>query len=564
MRSIHSQLSIVLVTCLLACTSPVQADTFHVDNENGDDRNSGRSPDMAWKTLGRVNKGPYAPGDKILFKRNQRWRGTLAAPSSGNAGQAILFSAYGDGPNPVIMRTDEFSEWVLVSGGKGASGNVKIWAGLLRGPKNSWGIVINGKRAPVYAQYSKTALDSMLDGHFYCPLNSGRIYYRHDAGNPGRVELGTREAAILIEDKSHIVIDGIDAYGPGGRNTPGSSTGFATVLIRGDSQDITLRNMRISHGNGIGVTADRTTRNINYQSLDVHDNGSTGIYMNAQGGSISNSRSYHNGRVISDKGDRGGIGSFQGAHITIESNEIFSNGLETDDADFEISIVGTGPVVIRNNHVHDCIQGCIQIAEGGDDSVIAYNVISGYGTGARGVQASGGKMSGIRIGGGKGGAKRIKIYNNVIHGGQQDKTAANAALYVGPYDSSGLTVINNIFAGNQNRDIYVRRKAELKNAVFRNNIYTTPWNGSNWMEYAASTFKRWQSQTDLDSGSFVDDPLFSNVSGRYMNAHDFTLRNGSPAIDRGIATDINSDYKGSQVPYGIAPDIGAFEYRPAD
>lgn len=518
---------------------------------------------MAWKTLARVNAAHYSPGDTVLFKRNQRWRDTLIVPSSGTANLPVSFSAYGEGENPVIMRTVAFSEWEPLNVKGHNDESAKIWVGRLPKLKNTWGLVRGDARAPTLEQYSKVALHTIPDGYLYCPLNSGRCYFRNDSGNPGIVEIGARMEAIRIENKSNIVIDGIDVFGPGGRSTSGSATGFTIVSIIDSSSDIAVKNMSISYGNSIGIAADRTTRNVSYMNLDVHDNGGTGIYMNAQGGSITRCKSYNNGQLKSDKGDRGGIGSFRGSDITVESNEVFLNGPTDDFADFEVSMVGTGPVTIKNNYIHDCLQGCIQIAEGGDNSLIAYNVVSRYGS-TQGKKASSGHLSGIRIGGGVGGTRGTRIYNNVIYGGQQTKGANDAGLYVGPYNNSGLVVINNIFANNENKDIYVRGKAELGKTLFSHNLFTLPWNVSNWKEYDTRSLKQWQTRTGQDLESLVGDPLFTNASGSFMSASDFTLRKGSPAIDRGVLIDFKPDNRGGQMPYGVAPDIGAFEYQPAN
>lgn len=546
--------------CLYACLSQVSAATYYVDSIDGDDGNTGLSVNAAWKTLERINAGRLYPGDTVLLRRNRHWRGTLVVPGSGTPDKPLTFSAYADGANPVILRTRTFSQWRLAKDKSGNSISAKIWVGELPGLKNAWGMTRQRQRVPAYPQHQDVSIAEMEEGHFFAPLNRGRFYFRYDAGNPGSVEIGAVQEGILVKDRAHIVIDQIDVSGPGGRRTPGGSTGFKAVRISGTSEDITLQNMTVTQGNSIGVSADVTTRDISYLNLDVHDNAGTGIYMNARSGTIRHCRSYHNGRLETDRGDRGGIGSYRGSHITIEANEVFGNGPDNGSADFEISMVATGPVQLLRNYVHDCAQGCIQIAEGGDNSTIAYNVISRYGS-VTAKFPSTGNLSGIRIGGGKSGARDVEIYNNVIQGGRQPRNARDAALYVSWFDNSGLKVKNNIFADNLNKHIYVRRNAKLTGAQFSNNLFSSVSGTLDWKEVGVRDLAHWRSYTGTGDNSLVGDPLFVNASGAFRSASDFALQAASPAIDAGVFVGITRDYNDTSVPYGRSPDIGAFETR---
>jgi hypothetical protein len=75
--------------------------TYYVAND-GSDANDGQSPETAWATLTRVNVGPYQPGDQILFRRGDVWRGQLV-PQSGSEEGFITYGAYGEGPKPLFL-----------------------------------------------------------------------------------------------------------------------------------------------------------------------------------------------------------------------------------------------------------------------------------------------------------------------------------------------------------------------------------------------------------------------------------------------------------------------------
>ena len=85
--------------------------TYFIDATGGNDANDGLTEQTAWQTLSKVNSYPFAPGENVLFKRGERWRGSLTIPSSGTADMPIIFGAYGDGPLPIIDATKLTAGW---------------------------------------------------------------------------------------------------------------------------------------------------------------------------------------------------------------------------------------------------------------------------------------------------------------------------------------------------------------------------------------------------------------------------------------------------------------------
>jgi hypothetical protein len=76
--------------------------TIYVDSNAGQDSNDGLSAGTAWKTLGKINRSSFAPGDTTLLVRGGVWNETLTVPASGSSGNPITLDAYGSGGNPII------------------------------------------------------------------------------------------------------------------------------------------------------------------------------------------------------------------------------------------------------------------------------------------------------------------------------------------------------------------------------------------------------------------------------------------------------------------------------
>ena len=76
--------------------------TFHVSAASGNDANDGLSQKSPWRSLEKVNGAELRPGDKVLFKHGDIWRGQLI-PQSGKEGAPITYAAYGKGDKPLLL-----------------------------------------------------------------------------------------------------------------------------------------------------------------------------------------------------------------------------------------------------------------------------------------------------------------------------------------------------------------------------------------------------------------------------------------------------------------------------
>lgn len=94
----------------------VFATVYYVDSA-GNDQNPGTSTSAPWKSLDKVSLMKFNPGDQVLFKRGENFKGSLKINSSGTATSPIVFGAYGTGSNPVLHGFATLGNWVSKGNG---------------------------------------------------------------------------------------------------------------------------------------------------------------------------------------------------------------------------------------------------------------------------------------------------------------------------------------------------------------------------------------------------------------------------------------------------------------
>ena len=75
---------------------------FYLDAVNGNDENSGITPDAALKSLEAANQILFGAGDKLLLKCGCEWKGMLCPHGDGDRFQFAQIGTYGDGEAPLI------------------------------------------------------------------------------------------------------------------------------------------------------------------------------------------------------------------------------------------------------------------------------------------------------------------------------------------------------------------------------------------------------------------------------------------------------------------------------
>jgi hypothetical protein len=132
----------------------------------------------------------------------------------------------------------------------------------------------------------------------------------------------------------------------------------------------------------------------------------------------------------------------------------------------------------------------------------------------------------------------------------------NVAMYSNTATTSNIYVRNNIFYSFTEKQIYISSPwTDIRNLTIDfNNYYPNKVNAFTWLGTAYS-YEKWKIISGQDTHSINSDPKLVNPGS------DFHIRSDSPARDAGTDVLLTSDYEGNTVPFGFAPDIGAFEFQ---
>jgi hypothetical protein len=71
---------IILISVFILISCIASATNYYVSNAGGNDNSDGRSVNNPWKTVSKVNRTSFSPGDSILFNCGDLWRETLTIP----------------------------------------------------------------------------------------------------------------------------------------------------------------------------------------------------------------------------------------------------------------------------------------------------------------------------------------------------------------------------------------------------------------------------------------------------------------------------------------------------
>ena len=515
------------------------AATYYVDNcvVVGTDINNGTSTSTPWLTVNKVNTSTFSAGDSVLFQRTCTWREQLTVPSSGSTGNPITFGAYGTGPAPIISGADLLTSWTTEGSLYYSSASTQ--------PTQ---VFVDGQRFTAVS-----AKSSLVTGTWWWDSANGRVWaYDNPSGHT--IEAGQRKFAIYTNSKTYLNIKnltlgwtnsvGLYLIGSSGSTVTSVTIGWnaSNGILGRYIAGAVLSQVDSQYNDNYGISFDTEDSNITFLNCTASYNGQDGFHLSELTGAlISGGNSHHNGNAtvqgagasvdqpvdvvsssnitvtgfaaynntgngfVSVSANAGQDGN---SVIIVEHSSFYNNGGGPEPAagirfDFK-----THASVARYNEMYGNDSAGIVAEEGAYDNEIYYNL--SY-SNARGISHSNSSGTGNIY------------YNNVLYANTQDGFQV--------FSSTNLaTIKNNIFYGNGRYG------------------YNTDGRGSHVVDYnlvygnASSNYNGITKPThDINA-----DPLFINASG-----NNFTLQNGSPAINAG--TNLGTNYQNGLDPRSSVP-----------
>ena len=138
----------IIAILLLAPLSVAEAASYYVDSTTGSDSNSGGSPTEAWRSLDKINRTTFQPGDRLLLKAGAAWTGRLHPKGSGNAAKdakEILADPRLLLPGGGRLGLDSVAGYKLLAGSPALNAGLLIPA---NGGRDYWGNPVSDSATP--------------------------------------------------------------------------------------------------------------------------------------------------------------------------------------------------------------------------------------------------------------------------------------------------------------------------------------------------------------------------------------------------------------------------------
>ncbi|MBI5382969.1 MAG: discoidin domain-containing protein [Opitutae bacterium] len=514
--------SLAALALFLSFGGRALAAAYYVDPA-GDDSRDGVSQQTAWKTLAKVGRSTFAPGDEILFKAGGTWTGQLSARGNGQSGAPIKLGRFGAGAKPII------------AGGGQVDGSIKLLN------QEYW--EISGFEVTNRGSNQNQYVGIKVRNNTGRPLHHIRIRdcVVHDINGYPSGFYGANAGIAVIADMNNstwndLLIENNQVYGVdrvgifvGPTWQIGTS---ADWMLEPKSQNITIQHNAVWDLGGDGII-NFVTSHVVIQYNVVHSSGRRGF--DEAVGPKKNPTGYLGGASA-------GIWNVISDHTTMQFNEVYGFLNPHDGQGFDIDM-GTNHTRVQYNYSHDNDGGFLLIGESAgpaksNDAQVRFNVSQNDGA-CKGIVHFGGN-------GAISGPDKLLFHNNTIFVPAWAKPNLRIFQEYRPKNVVGAAAIfNNIFycVGS------VSYPASFADMVFDHNTF----------------FGHHPASEPADAHKLTSDPLLvapgSAVLGR-ESVSGYQLQSGSPAIGSGRNPGSEllgaRDYWGNPVSATAAPNRGAY------
>lgn len=512
---------------LLSDTTSRKASVYYVSSSTGNDDNSGLTPENAFQTLAKLNSMDLLPGDTLLFKSGDTFKGELAIVNeSGSPEKPILISNYGDGNLPVLDGDGYLSTIHIVNSGFLHFSNIEI--------KNDGGPSKSG--VPEELRYGIYFENTFADGTTFDHYRLNNLTFRNIYPT----------TQITDNDQTGVNAHAIITSGSWGDSEHPTRFSDMTIencyftrtarhaLVLKSIDKLLIKNNLIEHVGGAGMVISHNCTNILVEK---------------------NVTNYTGSKIDERMAGRGsGIWCYRTKNLTVQHNKFMhAHGIH-DSYGMHIDI-GNRNVVYQHNYSEDNEGGFVEILGANVNVGYRYNVSVGDGWRKRGNRFgqifwlagwSGDPKNPI-------GSDSIFIYNNSVF--VRDSIAPGIWI---EEVSKNSRIYNNI--------IYAPKKfgpVVIKNSSGYNDFDYNIWYGN--IPDVDERGESYRGSNALTLNPLFKEEVISDSAG-------FILQMGSPAIGAGKIIynamvlppadffDNNGgvDFYGNMVSGSVPPNIGAY------
>lgn len=565
-------LRVALIIALTFTSIHFSQTIYYVSSSSGSDSNSGTSESSPWQSLEKVNSTEFVPGDRILFKRGDMWRGSITVRNSGTQSNRIVFGSYGNGARPVIALFNKITEasnptnWILYS--------QNIWRCQVSGVDEE---TVRLFRDSNYVEFGARATElsrlDNIDNWFY---SSGYLYVYSEINPAGTYytawQIGTPYTVKLVS-VNFITFQDLDIRG-----------GYQCFYIR-QSNNIYITDSKIGMGaNGYGIIAHYSDYGIISNSIidsywrvrQNHNEEPSTSQSNGITLAGSNYWEIYNNQIID--WHHSGI-SIQGYFRTENPyasnyNKIFDNYFTARDIvygrAFEVFAEGGQLGYASYNHFfRNRINNCPTRTQiGGDNNYVYFNIFDStliqpgrdYSI-ADAFRVEGSGFSPVN--------KKNYIFNNTIfHADGYGIWITNNEHFVANnliVNAHQYFLLNNVYSPQYNGWLMLNVNYGSKNVIKNNLLFSSQTNSSSNIFYywgEGKTLTQFNALNGTNNNVILNNKQYLGSQQNLIN-NNYTLPTGSPAIGAGI--DITSlipegfvDLMGNIV-NRANPDIGAIQ-----
>lgn len=504
--------------------------SYYIDAENGDDSNSGLTPETAWKTLQKVNHTTFSAGDSILFKSGCTWTGQLYPRGSGTNEAPIVIDMYGGDQKPIIQANGQKHNTVYLQNQQYWEINNLEITNTATTVGDYRGIGIAGKNAgELHHIYIRNCYIHDVSGEVRWiggSTDNDKTGIYHAAG----FDASKRTGAVIFE----VLDPGEDA----------KATWFENIRVEDCIiKDCSFGGVVTKQWIGNEGWGERTSFDdanwVPHQNVYVRNNYieavnnpyvCTAIYLTDVRSSTVE------GNVISNAGCSG-IEFYYSDSVLCQKNEVFGTSKNCTSADYcgIDADKSTTNITIQYNYSHGNGDGILLCQTGiGGTATVRYNVLQ--------------NNSRFSINMHSAVTASADIYNNTVYGNKKNGKLCGSSGGIKQLNTKGtFRVYNNIFYAAQSGMLI----QDGTKVTYSNNCYYNV-----------------DAPTE-DTNAVVEDPKFINpgtgTSGSssgwaYESLTGYQLQADSPCIDKGTIVENpgETDFWGNLLYYNGC-DIGAYE-----